>query len=375
MPPPVSANVLLVSSAVVLMAAGPFATQLTQTSDGTYTYLPVVATLASETLKLALSLLFYTGCVPADRRTHRVLGGHDIVAYAFPATVFALNNLLLFFVVQHIRPSLFQLLSSIKTLFTAVLFRILLHRRLSSGHVLALVSLAAGAAVAQLPTHGASAECNSGEAEALEGRRNEAWGVLLTLVSCMASSLGGVVNEKLLKQQGVAHSLWLANSLLYAWGVLVNGLALSVQLASSVALPERPATGGGLAMVLLVTLMAATGLLISLILKRLDNLVRVLAHTGAILLSMLLESVVTARPPAATLCLAVVIVGAATLTYAREPAPVSMRADAQLLGVELTERACKRVTWIDTNTNSNFTPKQNGQSSTACPIATPPEAL
>ena len=128
-------------------------------------------------------------------------------------------------------------------------------------------------------------------------------------------------------------------------------------------------------MVLLVTLMSGTGLLISLILKRLDNLVRVLAHTGAILLSMLVESVVTTRPPAATLCLAVVIVGAATLTYAREPAPVSMRADAQLLGVELTERPSKRVTWIDTNTNSNFTPKQNGPSSTACPIATPPGAL
>ena len=343
-------SALLVSFAVLLMAAGPFATQMTQEEDGSYAYLPVAATLSAEALKLALCAAAYASAVPPGRRTHASVRWGEACAYAAPATIYAFNNLLLFVVVQHIRPSLFQLLSSTKTLFTALLFRALLHRRLSWGHVLSLVGLAAGAAVARLPGQAGQAGprmCDDPGPDAVEVT-DEWWGVALTLASCAASSLGGVANERLLKGGGggggVAHSLWLQNGILYGWGVVVNGGVLCLQLSSPLGfmrsddpLPSHPFTGGGPGMLLLVSLMAATGLVISGILKRLDNIVRVLAHTGAILISMLVEGAAAGVLPPSSLCLSFVLVGSSTLSYAREPPPRPIRPSAHLLAASSME--------------------------------------
>ena len=295
-------SALLVALAVLLMAAGPFAAQMTQEEDGSYAYLPVAATLSAEALKLALSAAAYASAVPPVRRTHASLRWGEACAYSAPATIYAFNNLLLFVVVQYIRPSLFQLLSSTKTLFTALLFRALLRRRLSWGHVLSLVGLAAGAAVAMLPgqavqagqagragprmcdpgprmcdpgPYGPSLPGPGGSSGTADDAVTDEWlGVALTLASCAASSLGGVANERLLKGDGrgggVAHSLWLQNCILYGWGVVVHGGALCLQLSSPIGFmrnddppPSHPFTGGGPGMLLLVSLMAATGLVIS----------------------------------------------------------------------------------------------------------------
>jgi drug/metabolite transporter (DMT)-like permease len=339
--------------AVLLMAAGPFATQMTQEEDGSYAYLPVAATLSAEALKLALCAAAYAFAVPPGRRTHASVRWGEACAYAAPATIYAFNNLLLFVVVQHIRPSLFQLLSSTKTLFTALLFRALLHRRLSWGHVLSLVGLAAGAAVARLPGQAGPRMCDPGpygpplpgpggsRGTADDAVTDEWWGVALTLASCAASSLGGVANERLLKGGGrgggVAHSLWLQNGILYG-GVLCLQLSSPLGfMRSDDPLPSHPFTGGGPGMLLLVSLMAATGLVISGILKRLDNIVRVLAHTGAILISMLVEGAAAGVLPPSSLCLSFVLVGSSTLSYAREPPPRPTRPSAHLLAASSME--------------------------------------
>ena len=91
-------------------------------------------------------------------------------------------------------------------------------------------------------------------------------------------------------------------------------------------------------MLLLVSLMAATGLVISGILKRLDNIVRVLAHAGAILISMLVEGAAAGALPPSSLCLSFVLVGSSTLSYAREPPPrLIARPSAHLLAASSME--------------------------------------
>jgi len=193
----------------------------------------------------------------------------------------------------------------------------------------AIVLLATGAAVSQLSQMRTpsplSASCGSGELiSGEEGSGSgesvgisgglQFVGVLLTLLSCVASSLGGVTNELLLKRDGALHSLHLQNSLLYGWGVLFNLVAMLIRTDLSSGVFK----GFGGSVFGLVILNATTGLTIAAILKFADNIVRVVAHIGAMLASAVLESTIELAPPEAELLLAIVVVGCSTLLYTGE---------------------------------------------------------
>ena len=327
------------------MTVQPFVVKATQNSEGSYDYHILVAAAAAELLKLLLSLALYIGVVPEEDHSHTLLSRRDVLQFSVPALVYTLNNALVFLIVQFLKPSSFQLLSATKTIFTAILMRIVLKKRLNTVQKYAIVLLAVGAAVSQLSqmtqmTHTPSPQalrsdgCGSGSGESLSGEVGDEGsgsgesletlanggslqfvGVLLTLLSCVASSLGGVTNELLLKRDGALHSLHLQNSLLYGWGVLFNVIAMLIRTDFSTGGVFKGFHGSVLG---LVIINATTGLSIAAILKFTDNIVRVLAHIGAMLTSAVLESTLELAPPELELCLAIVIVACSTLLYSGE---------------------------------------------------------
>jgi drug/metabolite transporter (DMT)-like permease len=324
--PPVT---LLVAAVTILMTVQPFVVTATQNDQKTYDYHILVAAAATELLKLLLSIAAYVGFVPSDEHTHTLLGWRDALKFAIPAVVYTLNNALVYLIVQYLKPSAFQLLSATKTVFTAILMRFILQKMLNSVQKYAIVLLAAGAAVSQLSQmhapHPYPNSCGSGEFASGELGSGPAdtrtlsgglqlVGVLLTLVSCAASSLGGVTNELLLKRDGALHSLHLQNGVLYAWGVLFNIMAMLVRTDLSGGVFQ----GFDGRVVGLIILNATTGLTIAAILKFTDNIVRVIAHIGAMLASAAIESTLGLATPELELCIAIVIVGCSTLLYAGE---------------------------------------------------------
>ena len=320
---------LLVASVTLLMTVQPFVVKATQNHEGLYDYHILVAAAATELLKLLLSLGFYFGAILPEDHTHTLLSWRDMLRFAAPALVYTLNNALVFLIVQYLKPSSFQLLSATKTVFTAILMRVILKKMLNRVQKYAIVLLATGAAVSQLSQmhtpsphsddcgswEEASGEVGSGSGEptSLSGDLQFV-GVLLTLLSCVASSLGGVTNELLLKRDGTLHSLHLQNCLLYGWGVLFNVIAMLIRTDLSTGVFR----GFGGSILGLVILNATTGLAISAILKFTDNIVRVVAHVGAMLASAVLESTIELSPPEAELWLAIVIVACSTLLYTGE---------------------------------------------------------
>ena len=330
MPP---ANVAYVLAAIALMTVQPFAVAFTQNEDGGYEYMVLSVNLLSEAFKLLVSLCIYAR-LPVGERTHHMISQRDVLQFAVPAVLFALNNALLFAIVSSIRPALFQLLSTTKTVFTAILFRLVLRRQLTITQQAAIVILAAGAAVSRLNSScDADGETGSGSGEPLDRVTGEWVGVLLTLVTCISSSLGGVVNEALLKKDGAIHSLFLQNALLYVWGVLINGIALVVRNQEALA---RMGLFGGYtpAVVLLILTNSVTGLSISAVLKHCDNLVRVFASGGSMIASMVIEALTMHVAPTPELVLAAVIVGCSAIVYAREGAPKPIKATPVLLRAE-----------------------------------------
>ena len=330
-------NVVYVLAAIALMTAQPFAVAFTQNEEGGYDYIVMSVNLLSETLKLVVSLSCYRN-LPAAERTHHLITRRDVMQFAVPALLFALNNALIFAIVASIRPALFQLLSTTKTVFTAILFRLVLRRKLTITQQAAVVILAAGAAVSRLNSRCGEDEedIGSGSGEAQPIVRGEWVGVLLTLFTCISSSFGGVFNEALLKKDGHLHSLFLQNAVLYSWGVVINATALGVRNHDKIA---KIGVFGGYAppVALLILTNAVTGLSISAVLKHCDNLVRVFASGGSMIGSMVIEGLAMQLAPTPELILAAVIVAGSAVVYAREGAPQSIKQTPVLLRAEAVE--------------------------------------
>jgi len=132
----------------------------------------------------------------------------ELARFMIPAFIYFVNNNVVFFILKLVDPVTFQLLSQLKTIFTGLLFRLFLQRRLSAIQYTALITLACGTATAQIP----SGDSNHGSALG---------GLLLSVLSAFLSSLGGIYSEKLLKDRPSASIHW-QNMQLYAWGVLFN---------------------------------------------------------------------------------------------------------------------------------------------------------
>ena len=253
-------------AAMVLMTTQPFLVMLTKNVDGGYNYAPITTTFLAEFMKLIISFCLYNK--PATKRTHNTLTTRDIFQFAVPAFVYFVNNNLIFIILAYVSSTTYQILSSLKTVATGILFRLILKRKLADVQKTAILLLACGAAVSQLPSplpagsqtctgpseltqllvrfnasNGSSVEINSdallaaaadaaaAEAQAAEssGAGGVFIGVSVALFACLNSAFGGVYSELLLKKDGSLHSIHLQNLLLYAWGVLFNFIGLLVK--------------------------------------------------------------------------------------------------------------------------------------------------
>lgn len=92
------------------------------------------STMLSEGLKLALSVVLLA---------RQMLSGNlgsvlheeslaEFFSYMAPSFIYFINNNCIFFILQAVDPTTFQLLSQMKTIFTGLLFRVFLKRHLSA---------------------------------------------------------------------------------------------------------------------------------------------------------------------------------------------------------------------------------------------------
>jgi len=284
-------------------------------------------------VKLLISLAFYA-MLPASARSHRALHISDALRFAAPAFVYFVNNNLIFVILTYVNSTTFQILSSLKTVFTGLLFRLILKRILSDVQAVSILLLACGAAVSQFPI--CLQACNdAGELEDSVSGAGAVVGATVAVLACLLSAFGGVYSELLLKKDGNLHSIHLQNMLLYSWGVLFNALALAFKDRKHIA------EGGllqGYAPIVLVLIAnnACVGLAISAILKFANNLVRVFAHTAAMLLTMVLEALFMGAPLSPQLLTSIVVVSSSTYLYNLHPPPrtASIRGAQQLPAVD-----------------------------------------
>ncbi|XP_028847817.1 UDP-sugar transporter protein SLC35A5 isoform X1 [Denticeps clupeoides] len=307
--------------------------------ENQYDFLPASVNLLAEAIKLVVCLVMSARVLIRDGRSYKDLGCSSgsflsCIKWSVPAFLYFLDNLIIFYVLTYLQPVCFTmshvvllkamavLFSNVVILTTAILFRIVLKRRLSWVQwasliilFLSIVALTTGTGGSQhaMAVHGLHAarlsapsnscllftrleaemrnHTNTSGADWLGGLPGQEWGSLaleklksfglgyvLMIVQCFISSMANIYNEKILKEgDQLTESIFIQNSKLYVFGLLFNGLTLVLRSEYRTRILHCGLLyGHNVFSIALVFVTAALGLSVAFILKFRDNMFHVL---------------------------------------------------------------------------------------------------
>ncbi|NWT12136.1 S35A4 protein, partial [Vireo altiloquus] len=240
--------------------------------DGAIPFSSTSVVILVELTKLALSLLFLL----AGAREPLAVSWRHAAPFALSALLYAANNNLVVHMQLFMDPSTFQVLSNLKIVSTALLYSLLLRRRLGPRRWLALLLLLAAGV-----TYSCGGLRGPGDPGGMRLHVTPV-GLLLLSVYCLISGLSAVYTEAILKTQALPLSL--QNIFLYLFGVLLN------LMGSVWSTAEGGFLEGFSPWVLLVVLsQALNGLIMSVVMKHSSNITRLFIISCSILVNALLS--------------------------------------------------------------------------------------
>lgn len=276
--------VLQTTSIVLLM-------RYSRTRAGVVPYLPSVAVMMAELLKLPVCIIM-TLRSAGDFGTfvtllrEEVLGRPlDTVKCAVPALAYTVQGNLLFFALAALEAPTYQVAYQSKTLFTALFSSALLSRKLKASQWLAVVLLSVGTVLVS--------DLSS------SGRKRDATGIsstlgfLAVLAAALLSASSSVYFEKMLKTPpssdvAQAASLWLRNIQLGFFAAPLAAFGVFAGDRSTVAQSGLLAGFDGVVWTVVV-LNGVGGLLVAATMKYADNIAKCFAAALAILTGTLLS--------------------------------------------------------------------------------------
>uniref|UniRef100_A0A3B5LJC1 Solute carrier family 35 member A3b n=1 Tax=Xiphophorus couchianus TaxID=32473 RepID=A0A3B5LJC1_9TELE len=269
----------------------------TQKEDGPR-YLASSAVVAAEVLKIFTCTFIVFMENKYSLRAMNLLLKEEIVKkpvetmkLAVPAGIYTLQNNLLYVALSNLDAATYQVTYQLKILTTALFSVSMLGKRLGLYQWLSLLSLMAGVTLVQWPTD------STGEQKVLTAG-SQVVGVAAVLTACMSSGFAGVYFEKILKE--TKQSVWVRNIQL---GTILN---LTSWLLSNFALQ------------------AMGGLVVAVVIKYADNILKGFATSVSIIVSTLISYfVLNDFHPTGVFFLGATLVIAATFLYGYHGKPTN----------------------------------------------------
>ncbi|XP_037267420.1 UDP-galactose translocator [Falco rusticolus] len=289
-------------------------------------FLPTTAVVMAEAMKgcacLLLLLLQHRGSVRQTAVTlHEAVVGQfgDTLRLAVPSLIYTLQNNLQYVAISNLPAATFQVTYQLKILTTALFSVLLLGTALSRLQWLSLGLLFAGVALVQAEQARGPAGGGGGSPSPPPGPP-QSYGVGLAAVaaSCLSSGFAGVYFERLLKTTG--GSIWVRNVQLGAVGTAV-GLAAMLAAEGSAVAGLGFFHGYNAAVWAVVVNQAAGGLLVAVVVRYADNILKGFATALSILASTLASVHLFGFRPRAPFLAGTAMVLAAVYLYGRPRGP------------------------------------------------------
>uniref|UniRef100_A0A158QMI7 UDP-N-acetylglucosamine transporter n=1 Tax=Haemonchus placei TaxID=6290 RepID=A0A158QMI7_HAEPC len=246
-------------------------------------YLSSTAVVMAEIVKLVtcILVLFYNhgwrwtsflGEINAEVIQKR----RETLKVAVPAVLYVIQNNLLFLALSKLDAATYQVTYQLKILTTAFFSVTMLGRSLNRLKWLALILLTGGVALVQMPAGGAAKSAESGNTS------DSIVGLLAVLAACFSSGFAGVYFEKILKTTNV--SLWMRN-LQLAFFSIFGGFLMCWLYDFEAIQKDGFLQGYNTIIWIVVMLQAYGGLVIALVVKYADNILKGFAVSLSIILS------------------------------------------------------------------------------------------
>lgn len=244
-------------------------------------YKSVTAVMMGELMKLVFSFMLICSEQGSIKKgvyvvTRTLQKSRDQIARtSVPAILYTIQNNFMYLAVDNLEAAVFQVCSQLKLL-TAALFSVtFLHKRLSLMQWISLLILSTG--IIFINYDNSTSKSKSEHA-------NFFLGMISVVICSLTSGFAGVYTEKMVKDK--RFSIWLNNFWLAFWSLIMGLLMLAVRDPSSLKY-ENFFDGYTVWSWLAIFLLAIGGLIIAMVLKYADNILKAFGGSISIILSSL----------------------------------------------------------------------------------------
>lgn len=245
-------------------------------------YFATTAVVLSEGLKVLTSLMILAVqegtftklmCYLRDNIWRQPL---DCLKVSVPAFIYTLQNNLLYIALSNLDAATFQVSYQLKILTTALFSVLMLKKKLSPQQWSSLVILFVGVALVQFRPE------DSKSSKTATTDQRPSVGLFAVILSCFMSGFAGVYFEKILK--GTKQSLWLRNVQLGSMSVIIG--LITMEIKDGPKIQERGFFFGYDYVVwIVIVFQSLGGLLVAVVVKYADNILKGFATSAAIVLS------------------------------------------------------------------------------------------
>jgi len=203
----------------------------------------------------------------------------ETLKVAVPAFIYTLQNNLLYIAVSNLPAATFQVSYQLKILTTALFSVVMLKKKLIRTQWLSMLLLFIGVAIVQSD--------DVKETNVDSSNQSQLYGFIAVLISCCSSGFAGVYFEKILKGSSV--SLWLRNVQLGLFGAILAFIGMYAHDGDIIR--EKGILHGFDTLAYAVVLnQAFGGLLVAVVIKYADNIIKGFATSIAIVVSTILST-------------------------------------------------------------------------------------
>jgi len=198
-----------------------------------------------------------------------------------PASIYAIQNNLLFIALSNLEAAVYQVTYQLKILTTALFSVSLLGKSLNKKQWISLLLLMMGVTLVQLELQSNQVAGNN-----KDNNQNPLHGLAAVLIACFSSGFAGVYFEKVVKK--AESNIWIRNIQLGVFGALFSLLTMVLQDGAKIS-ENGLFYGYNMLTFVVIFMQAIGGLVVALVVKYADNILKGFATSISILFSAIIS--------------------------------------------------------------------------------------